>query len=153
MYGVGTGLRLAVLVPTAGLSGALGPRAPRSSSSAPRATSSRCSRCAWSTLGEALGEGPDWRGFALPGLEGCGLSPLVPTPILGVLVSGWHVPILFLEEVGLGPQILVHHLLGTAAVTYWHAWLFNHARSSPHRNRAPRHSKTLTKARLRAVGA
>ena len=73
----------------------------------------------------ALGEEPGWRGFALPGLQGSGLSPLVSTLILGVLVTGWHVPILFLEEGGLHPSILVGYLLGSFAVTFWYTWLFN----------------------------
>ena len=58
-----------------------------------------------------LGEEPGWRGFALPGLQTT-LSPLVSTLILGVLVAGWHVPILFLEEGGLRPSVLVGGLLG-----------------------------------------
>ncbi len=78
----------------------------------------------------ALGEEPGWRGFALPGLQGSGLSPLVSTLILGVLVTGWHVPILFLEEGGLQPSFLVGFLLGTVAVTFWYAWLFNHTGGS-----------------------
>ena len=72
-----------------------------------------------------MGEEPGWRGFALPGLQGSGLSPLVSTLILSVLVTGWHVPILFLEEGGLQPSILVGYLLGSFAVTFWYTWLFN----------------------------
>jgi hypothetical protein len=49
----------------------------------------------------------------------------VSTLILGVLVTGWHVPILFLEEGGLQPSILVGYLLGSFAVTFWYTWLFN----------------------------
>jgi hypothetical protein len=77
----------------------------------------------------ALGEEPGWRGFALPGLQGSGLSPLVSTLILGVLVTGWHVPLLFLEE-GLQPSVIVGFLLGTVAVTFWYTWLFNHTGGS-----------------------
>src|SRR5918993_522554 len=80
--------------------------------------------------GRALGEEPGWRGFALPGLQGSGLSPLVSTLILGVLVSGWHAPILFLEEGGLHPQIVVGYLLGSVAVTFWYSWIFNHTGGS-----------------------
>src|SRR5918994_2051755 len=72
----------------------------------------------------ALGEEPGWRGFALPGLQST-LSPVVSTFILGVLVTGWHVPILFLEEGSLQPSILVGYLLGSFAVTFWYTWLFN----------------------------
>jgi hypothetical protein len=78
----------------------------------------------------ALGEEPGWRGFALPGLQGSGLSPLLATLILGVLVTGWHVPILFLDEGGLQPSIIVGFLLGTLAVTFWYTWLFNHTGGS-----------------------
>jgi membrane protease YdiL (CAAX protease family) len=77
----------------------------------------------------ALGEEPGWRGFALPGLQST-LSPLVSTLILGVLVTVWHVPLLFLEEGLLRPSIIVGFLLGTMAVTFWYSWLFNHTRGS-----------------------
>jgi membrane protease YdiL (CAAX protease family) len=77
----------------------------------------------------ALGEEPGWRGFALPGLQST-LSPLVSTLILGVLVTIWHVPILFLEEGGLQPFMIVGFLLGTVAVTFWYTWLFNHTGGS-----------------------
>jgi CAAX protease family protein len=77
----------------------------------------------------ALGEEPGWRGFALPGLQST-LSPLVSTLILAVLVTVWHVPILFLEEGGLQPPVLVGYLLGTVAVTFWYSWLFNHTGGS-----------------------
>ena len=77
----------------------------------------------------ALGEEPGWRGFALPGLQST-LSPLVSTLILGVLVTGWHVPLLFLEEGLLRPFMIVGFLLGTVAVTFWYTWLFNHTGGS-----------------------
>src|SRR5215217_9711471 len=73
----------------------------------------------------ALGEEPGWRGFALPGLQGSGYSPLVSTLILGVLVTVWHVPLLFLEKGLLRPFIIVGFLLGTMAITFWYTWLFN----------------------------
>jgi uncharacterized protein len=56
--------------------------------------------------------------------------PLRCYSVLGVLVSGWHVPILFLEEGGLQPSFLVGFLLGTVAVTFWYSWLFNHTGGS-----------------------
>ena len=77
----------------------------------------------------ALGEEPGWRGVALPGLQST-LSPLVSTLILGVLVTVWHVPLLFLEEGLLRPSIIVGFLLGTMAVTFWYTWLFNHTGGS-----------------------
>jgi uncharacterized protein len=77
----------------------------------------------------ALGEEPGWRGFALPGLQST-LTPLVSTLIVGALVTGWHVPLLFLEEGLLGPSIIVGFLLGTMAVTFFYTWLFNHTGGS-----------------------
>jgi hypothetical protein len=55
---------------------------------------------------------------------------LASTAILAVLVTGWHVPLFFLEEGGLQPPILVGGLVTTMAVTFWYAWLFNHTRGS-----------------------
>jgi uncharacterized protein len=77
-----------------------------------------------------LGEEPGWRGFALPGLQGSGYSPLVSTLILGALVTVWHIPLLFLEDGLLQPSIIVGFLLGTMAVTFWYTWLFNHTGGS-----------------------
>ena len=77
----------------------------------------------------ALGEEPGWRGVALPGLQST-LSPLVSTLILGVVVTVWHVPILFLEDGLLQPSIIVGFLLGSFAVTFFYTWLFNHTGGS-----------------------
>jgi membrane protease YdiL (CAAX protease family) len=77
----------------------------------------------------ALGEEPGWRGVALPGLQST-LSPLVSTMILGVAVTVWHVPLLFLEEGLLQPSIIVGFLLGSFAVTFFYTWLFNHTGGS-----------------------
>src|SRR5215207_10122008 len=76
-----------------------------------------------------MGEEPGWRGVALPGLQST-LSPLVSTLILGVAVTVWHVPILFLEEGLLQPSIIVGFLLGSFAVTFFYTWLFNHTGGS-----------------------
>jgi uncharacterized protein len=54
----------------------------------------------------------------------------VSTLILGVLVTGWHVPLLFLEDGLLRPSIIVGFLLGSFAVTFWYTWLFNHTGGS-----------------------
>jgi len=77
----------------------------------------------------ALGEEPGWRGVALPGLRST-LSPLVSTLILGVAVTVWHVPLLFLEDGLLQPSIIAGFLLGSFAVTFWYTWLFNHTGGS-----------------------
>jgi uncharacterized protein len=76
-----------------------------------------------------LGEEPGWRGFALPGLQTT-LSPLLATLILAVLITGWHVPLFFLEDGGLQPSFILTALLGTVAVTFWYTWLFNHTGGS-----------------------
>jgi hypothetical protein len=76
-----------------------------------------------------LGEEPGWRGFALPGLQNT-LSPLLTTMILAVLITGWHLPLFFMEEGGLQPSILVGGLVTTMAVTFWYTWLFNHTGGS-----------------------
>ena len=123
-YVVAIGLPLAVPLLTAALNVALGASAP---SLAFGSVSTILLVFAVRLLNPgdgALGEEPGWRGFALPGLQGSGLSPVVSTLILGVLVTGWHVPLLFLEEGLLRPQIVVGFLLGTLAVTFWYTWLF-----------------------------
>jgi uncharacterized protein len=54
----------------------------------------------------------------------------VSTLILGVLVTVWHAPLLFLEEGLLRPSIIVGFLLGTFTVTFFYTWLFNHTGGS-----------------------
>jgi CAAX protease family protein len=130
-YAVAIGLPLAVVLLTAGLNVALGASAPSLVQFSSVSTVLLVFAVRLLNPGDgALGEEPGWRGFALPGLQGSGLSPLVSTLILGVLVTGWHVPLLFLEEGGLQPSFLVGFLLGTVAVTFWYAWLFNHTGGS-----------------------
>ena len=129
-YVVAIGLPLAVLLLTAALNVALGASAPSLASYGSVSTILLVFAVRLVNPGDgALGEEPGWRGFALPGLQRT-LSPLVSTLILGVLVTGWHVPLLFLEEGGLQPSILVGYLLGTVAVTFWYSWLFNHTGGS-----------------------
>ena len=70
-----------------------------------------------------MAEEPGWRGFALPALQ-ANRSPLTATLILGVLASGWHLPLVFVGV--LGPIGLV----GTVAVTFVYTWLFNHTDGS-----------------------
>jgi hypothetical protein len=41
-----------------------------------------------------LGEEPGWRGFAVPRMQ-ARTSPLVTAVILGVLVAGWQLPLVF----------------------------------------------------------
>jgi len=130
-YAAAIGLPLAVLLLTAVLNVALGASAPSLAQFGSVSTILLVFAVRLINPGDgALGEEPGWRGFALPGLQGSGLSPLVSTLILGVLVSGWHAPILFLEEGGLQPPIVVGYLLGSVAVTFWYSWLFNHTGGS-----------------------
>jgi hypothetical protein len=98
---VGTGLRLAVVVLTARLNVALGQAhldIPLSSASAFLTVFAALLINTWDA---PMDKEPGWRGFALLGPLECGLSPLVSALMLGVLVSGWHAPILLLEEGGL----------------------------------------------------
>ena len=130
-YAVALGLPLGVLLLTVGLNVALGASAPSLAGVGSVTSVLLVFAVRLVNPGDgALGEEPGWRGFALPGLQGCGLSPLVSTLILGVLVSGWHAPILFIEEGGLRLPIVVGYLLGSVAVTFWYSWLFNHTGGS-----------------------
>jgi len=72
-----------------------------------------------------LGENPGWQGFAFPGLQGSGYSPLLATAIVAPLVSLWHLPLFFWEPGGLRPSILVGGLVTTVAATFFYNWLFN----------------------------
>ena len=67
-----------------------------------------------------LGEEPAWRGFAQPRLQSK-WSPLASAALLGVLITGWHMPLVFMPQFDLGfPDIA-----STVVVTFWYAWLFN----------------------------
>jgi uncharacterized protein len=67
-----------------------------------------------------LGEEPGWRGFAQPRLQSK-WSPLVSAAVLGLLITGWHMPLVFMPQFDLGfPDIAT-----TVLVTFWYAWLFN----------------------------
>jgi uncharacterized protein len=129
-YALAIGMPLGVLLVTVGLNVALGASAPSMVQYSSLSTILLMFAVRLINPGDgALGEEPGWRGFALPGLQST-LSPLVSTLILGVLVTGWHVPLLFMEEGLLRPEIVVGFLLGTIAVTFWYTWLFNHTGGS-----------------------
>src|SRR5215207_4514149 len=67
-----------------------------------------------------MGEEPAWRGFAQPRLQSKS-SPLVSAAVLGLLITGWHLPLVFMRQFDLGfPDIAT-----TVVVTFWYAWLFN----------------------------
>jgi uncharacterized protein len=72
-----------------------------------------------------LGEEPAWRGFAQPRLQSK-WSPLASAALLGVLITGWHLPLVFMSQFDLGfPDIA-----STVVVTFWYAWLFNRSGGS-----------------------
>jgi uncharacterized protein len=129
-YVVAIGVPLAVIGLTTGLNVALGASAPSMVQFSSVSTILLMFAVRLVNPGDGpLGEEPGWRGFALPGLQST-LSPLVSTLILGVVVTVWHVPLLFLEEGLLRPSIIVGFLLGTMAVTFFYTWLFNHTGGS-----------------------
>jgi uncharacterized protein len=67
-----------------------------------------------------LGEEPGWRGFAQPRFQSM-WSPLVSAALLGLLITGWHLPMVFMPQFDLGfPDIAT-----TTMVTFWYTWLFN----------------------------
>jgi uncharacterized protein len=67
-----------------------------------------------------LGEEPGWRGFAQPRFQSK-WSPLASAAVLGLLITGWHLPLVFMPQFDLGfPDIAT-----TVMVTFWYTWLFN----------------------------
>ena len=67
-----------------------------------------------------VAEEPGWRGFAQPRFQSK-WSPLASTALLGVLITGWHLPLVFMSQFNLG----LPDIASTVAVTFWYAWLFN----------------------------
>jgi len=67
-----------------------------------------------------LGEEPAWRGFAQPRLQ-AKWSPLASALLLGVLITGWHLPLVFMPQFDLA----LPDIASTVVVTIWYAWLFN----------------------------
>jgi membrane protease YdiL (CAAX protease family) len=65
-----------------------------------------------------LGEEPGWRGFATPRLQAV-LSPVTSAVLLGMVVAGWHLPLVLIDDIGpIG-------LATTFSITIVYAWLFN----------------------------
>ena len=50
--------------------------------------------------------------------------------MLAVVVTIWHLPLVFLDEGGPTPALLTSVVVGTVAVTFWYSWLFNHTGGS-----------------------
>jgi membrane protease YdiL (CAAX protease family) len=72
-----------------------------------------------------LGEEPAWRGFAQPRLQSR-WSPLASTALLALLITGWHLPLVFMPQFDLG----IPDIASTVLVTFWYAWLFNRSGGS-----------------------
>jgi len=70
-------------------------------------------------------EEASFRGYAQPELQRT-RSRLGATAIMAVLVSGWHAPLFLMDVFETHPMGFVT----TLAVTFWYAWLFNHAGGS-----------------------
>jgi uncharacterized protein len=68
-------------------------------------------------------EEPGWRGFALPRLQ-TGRSALLASLILGVLIAGWHLPLMVAGEVHYSDVVSI---MGAAVVLNW---VFNSANGS-----------------------
>jgi uncharacterized protein len=67
-----------------------------------------------------LGEEPAWRGFAQPRLQSR-WSPMASTALLALLITAWHLPLVFMPQFDLG----LPDIASTVVVTFWYAWLFN----------------------------
>ena len=68
-------------------------------------------------------EEPGWRGFALPRLQ-TGRSALFASLILGVLIAGWHLPLMFVGQVHYADLLTI---MGAVIVFNW---VFNNANGS-----------------------
>jgi hypothetical protein len=124
-YAVAIGLPLGILLVTVGLNVALGAGAPSLAQVGPLSTIIVVFAVRLiNPLDGPLGEEPGWRGFALPGLQGAGYSPLLATLILAPLIAVWHLPLAFFG--GMKPL----DFLGPIAFTFVATWLFNHTGGS-----------------------
>jgi uncharacterized protein len=68
-------------------------------------------------------EEPGWRGFALPRLQ-AGRSALFAALILGVLIAGWHLPLMVVGDVHYSDIVLI---MGAVIIFNW---VFNNANGS-----------------------
>jgi membrane protease YdiL (CAAX protease family) len=68
-------------------------------------------------------EEPGWRGFAVPRLQ-TGRSALVASLILGVLIAGWHLPLMVVGQVHYSD---IASIMGAVIVFNW---VFNNANGS-----------------------
>jgi uncharacterized protein len=68
-------------------------------------------------------EEPGWRGYALPRLQ-AGRSALLASLILGVLIAGWHLPLMVVGQVHYSDIVLI---MGAVIIFNW---VFNNAQGS-----------------------
>jgi membrane protease YdiL (CAAX protease family) len=68
-------------------------------------------------------EEPGWRGYAVPRLQH-GRSALVASLILGILIAGWHLPLMLAGQIHYSDIVLI-----LAAVMVFN-WVFNNANGS-----------------------
>jgi uncharacterized protein len=78
-----------------------------------------------SPMNAQLPEESSFRGWAQPKLQST-RTPLAATAIMAVGVTIWHIPFFLMPQFGSSPI----EALATVAVTFWYAWLFNHASGS-----------------------
>jgi membrane protease YdiL (CAAX protease family) len=72
-----------------------------------------------------LPEEASFRGWAQPKLQTT-RTPLAATALMALGVTIWHIPLTLMPQFGSSPI----ETLATIAVTFWYAWLFNHASGS-----------------------
>ncbi len=76
-------------------------------------------------LNAQLPEESSFRGWAQPTLQAT-RTPLAATVLMAVGVTIWHIPFFVMPQFGSSPI----EAAATVAVTFWYAWLFNHASGS-----------------------
>ena len=76
-------------------------------------------------LNAQLPEEASFRGWAQPKLQTT-RTPLAATVLMAIGVTIWHIPLVVMPQFGSSPI----ETLATIAVTFWYAWLFNHASGS-----------------------
>jgi membrane protease YdiL (CAAX protease family) len=76
-------------------------------------------------LNAQLPEEASFRGWAQPKLQ-TSRTPLAATVLMAVGVTIWHIPFFLMPQFGSRPI----EAAATVAVTFWYAWLFNHASGS-----------------------
>jgi membrane protease YdiL (CAAX protease family) len=76
-------------------------------------------------LNAQLPEEASFRGWAQPKLQTT-RTPHAATVLMAIGVTIWHIPLFLMPQFGSSPI----EATATVAVTFWYAWLFNHASGS-----------------------